>query len=525
MHEGSIVIKGFVQMKCRTFRLWRRRFLVLRASHLLDVYTNESMLVRARQRTILSCGNGRGNELKLYCGNGDCFRLKLDNVEEKRIWWSAARYIASPKNGRWCQHIPVCGSDFRVVRLVGKGAFGSVFKVKKVGSSQGEQQHYAMKIIKKGASTNSALVERFMAERARHPFIVQLRYSYQSSHNFYLISDFYGGGSLHYHLRKSKEGFFPEGFVQFWAVEILLALEHLHSIGILYRDLKLENVLLDSNGHVGITDFGLSTDRRDVSQMGSDPKRRREGHVGTPFYLAPEVLLFNSTSETVDWWAFGVLLHELLVGSTPFKGCDRESLFLAILNEPLNLQWNLFTSGKKPGSARSLSKSATFVLEGLLRKDPVDRLGCEDLKCAEFFQKFQMDPSFIKNSYEPPFKPQHYNSEANVKNLKPLLGRSKKQLSSTSCGGARYVPGFSFVRTSSKTNISEEMDSTRELSMDMSSLASISSELRSQSLPSAPLTSEKDLDSPVLQREGIRRNSLSPTSPAGLGWHQVHKMF
>lgn len=401
------------------------------------------------------------------------------------------------------------------MRLVGKGAFGSVFKVKKVGLAQDGQQYYAMKIIKKGANTNSALVERFMAERARHPFIVQLRYSYQSSRNFYLISDFYGGGSLHHHLEKSKDGFFPEGFVQFWAVEILLALEHLHSIRILFRDLKLENVLLDNNGHVGITDFGLSTDRRDPNQTrgASRERRRREGHVGTPFYLAPEVLTCNSTSQTVDWWAFGVLLHELLVGSTPFKGCDRESLFASILNEPLNLQWNLFTSGKKPGLSRSLSKSATFVLEGLLRKDPVQRLGCEDLKCAKFFERFQMDASSIKTSYEPPFKPPHYNSEANVKKLTPLLGRSKKQLSSTSCGGPRYVPGFSFVRTSSKTNISEELDSPRELALDVDSLASIGSELRSQSLPSGPLTYEEDLDSPTPQRGALRRSdSLSSIS-------------
>jgi serine/threonine protein kinase len=387
------------------------------------------MAVRVGQRTIVSCGDGKGNELQFFCGNGDCFRVKLDDLEEKSVWWSAARHVFASASGG--EHIPISGSDYRVIRLVGRGGFGSVYKVRQnclvsPDSSPVSQKYYAMKIIKKGASTKSALRERNAAERARHPFIVQLLCSYQSSRNLYLISDFYGGGSLHYHLRKSKQGYFSEPVVQFWGAEILLALEHLHSNGILYRDLKLENILLDSDGHVGITDFGLSTTHSDdifapptnpSRSGGRIPFRPHDlslsfsftpavgNYVGTPFYLAPEVLKEASTSHTVDLWALGVVLHELLLGDVPFSGTCKDQLFRNILNQPLNLDWNLLMSSAALGEDRTLSADARFVLKGLLERDPSRRLSCRQMKACIFFQKCQLGAVDLKKSGRPPFKP------------------------------------------------------------------------------------------------------------------------
>lgn len=271
--------------------------------------------------------------------------------------------------------------------------------------------------------------------------------------------------------------------------------------------------------------------------------------MGTPFYLAPEVLTNSSTSHTVDLWAFGVLLHELMVGSTPFTGSDRQQLFVAILKQPLNLQWNLVTSGKdankRPGFQRTLSDSATFVLEGLLEKDPRSRLRASDLKRAAFFAKFFKhfagsvhgldNAAFLKKSVSPPFKPVHYNSEVNVKNLTPLLSARKKTLSSTCCGGPKYVPGFSFVRASSKKNISEEIDSPRE------SVKSGAPKKVDRPRPRS-LHTPKNVgihhDLRRLRRsssEGAksarrlrRSSSTSPTPPkhiSSLGWDAVHSIF
>lgn len=151
-------------------------------------------------------------------------------------------------------------NDFDLLKIVGKGAFGKVMLVrKKVG--QGAGQIYAMKVLKKSVVAAKGQIENTLSEREilcemRHPFIVRLRFAFQSEDKLYLVTDYYNGGTLFYHLRKSRQ--FSEERARFYAAELLLALDHLHSHDIIYRDLKLENVLLDHMGHVALTDFGLS---------------------------------------------------------------------------------------------------------------------------------------------------------------------------------------------------------------------------------------------------------------------------
>jgi serine/threonine protein kinase len=504
------------------------------------------MEIRIGQRIVVACHNGGGNEIKFFGGNGKCLRIKLDDPEDKSLWWSVARHVISVEGkGKTEFHIPVSGRDFRIIRLIGRGGFGSVYKVKQTGKQNHNKPrlHYALKIIKKGSCTSSALVERQMAERARHPFVVQLRYSFQSARNFYMVSDFYGGGSLHYHLRKSKAGFFSEEEVEFWAAEILLALEHLHSVGILYRDLKLENVLLDKEGHIGVTDFGLSTDHTDSIFAPPDTKendcsqRFGPNHIGTPFYLAPEVLKESSTSHTVDLWAFGVLLHELMVGSTPFKGSCRKQLYQNIISQPLNLEWNLFTSGKRPGIQRKLSKPAVFVLEGLLEKDPTRRLNCRELKECIFFQRYPLDASVLKKSFTPIFRPGRYDSEVNIDRLVPLLsrGNTKKTISSVCCGGPKFIPGFTYVRTPSKHNVGEETDSSFEVN------AGFDMPERSRSAPSAHIQETVKVQNDLMISSAsnslvslTRPSSMSSITsmlsqhlspPRTLGWDSIHSIF
>jgi hypothetical protein len=192
--------------------------------------------------------------------------------------------------------------DFDLLKIVGRGAFGKVLLVrKKAGYNAGNV--YAMKVLKKAEVVAKAQVEHTKAEQAilvkiEHPFIVCLRFSFQNTDKLYLITDYYSGGTLYTHLRQSK--FFPEERAKFYAAELTLALQHLHDQGIIYRDLKLENILMDHLGHVCLTDFGLS--KQDFTNKGATT------FCGTPEYIAPELLKRQVYGPQVDWWSFGILL-------------------------------------------------------------------------------------------------------------------------------------------------------------------------------------------------------------------------
>lgn len=144
-----------------------------------------------------------------------------------------------------------------------------------------------------------------------HPFIVKLNYAFQTPDKLYFVTDFLNGGELFFHL--CNEIRFSEERARFYAAEILLALNHLHENGIIYRDLKPENVLLDSEGHIRITDFGLS-------KLGIAGKNTQTNtFCGTPEYLAPEIIKGKGHNKAVDFWSFGILLYEMISGINPFK--------------------------------------------------------------------------------------------------------------------------------------------------------------------------------------------------------------
>jgi serine/threonine protein kinase len=171
-------------------------------------------------------------------------------------------------------------------------------------SGVGAGKYFAMKILKKSFVEAKGQIENTKSEREilceiRHPYIVRLRFAFQNDEKLYLVTDYYNGGTLFYHLRKSRA--FSEERARFYAAELLLALNHLHSQSIIYRDLKLENVLLDHQGHVALTDFGLS--KQDIDKAGG-----ASTFCGTFEYIAPELFNRSKYGRAVDWWSFGVLL-------------------------------------------------------------------------------------------------------------------------------------------------------------------------------------------------------------------------
>ncbi|KAI5199989.1 Pkinase-domain-containing protein [Aureobasidium subglaciale] len=197
--------------------------------------------------------------------------------------------------------------DFTINRTLGTGSFGRVHLVQ----SKHNQRFYAVKVLKKQQVVKMKQVEhtndeRRMLQKVKHPFLITLWGTFQDSKNLYMVMDFIEGGELFSLLRKSQR--FPNPVAKFYAAEVTLALDYLHSMDIIYRDLKPENLLLDRHGHLKITDFGFAKEVPDITWT----------LCGTPDYLAPEVVSSKGYNKSVDWWSLGILIFEMLCGFTPF---------------------------------------------------------------------------------------------------------------------------------------------------------------------------------------------------------------
>ncbi|KAL8858493.1 MAG: hypothetical protein Q9178_004991 [Gyalolechia marmorata] len=197
--------------------------------------------------------------------------------------------------------------DFTIQRTLGTGSFGRVHLVQ----SKHNGRFYAVKVLKKAQVVKMKQVEhtndeRKMLQKVKHAFLVTLWGTFQDSKNLYMVMDFVEGGELFSLLRKSQR--FPNPVAKFYAAEVTLALDYLHSMHIIYRDLKPENLLLDRHGHLKITDFGFAKEVPDITWT----------LCGTPDYLAPEVVSSKGYNKSVDWWSLGILIFEMLCGFTPF---------------------------------------------------------------------------------------------------------------------------------------------------------------------------------------------------------------
>jgi RAC serine/threonine-protein kinase len=279
--------------------------------------------------------------------------------------------------------------SFKMIKVIGKGSFGKVFLVKE--NQTGEM--FALKVLRKDNIIKRNQVEHTKTERSvlgycKHPFIVSMNMAFQSKDKLYFVLDYCAGGELFFHLENL--GKFPEPRARFYAAEIILAISYVHSLGIIYRDLKPENVLLDARGHVRLTDFGLSKEGISESSSGTN------SFCGTPEYLAPEILNRQGHGRAVDWWSLGALLYEMLTGLPPFYCKDRERLFEKIRNSDLHYP-------------ASLSKTAKHLLLGLLTRDPKIRLGsgendARDIQVHEFFSEIDWD-KLSTGGIPPPWKP------------------------------------------------------------------------------------------------------------------------
>ncbi|CAG9316528.1 unnamed protein product [Blepharisma stoltei] len=288
--------------------------------------------------------------------------------------------------------------DFKAVKVLGKGSFGKVLLVIKKGT----ENYYAMKILKKKAiearkQRTHTLNEKRIMQKSNCPFIVQLKYSFQTKDKLYMVMEFMKGGELFFHLKKS--GKFTEERARFYAAEILLAFEYLHNIGVIYRDLKPENILIDDDGHIKITDFGLS--KLGISE--SNPKAFT--FCGTPEYLAPEILKNQGHDKKVDFWSLGAVLYEMISGAPPFYSKNRNEMYKNVLNKPVEM---------KPNFSNELSDFLTKLLQIIPEKRLSDMA---EIKKHQFFHGLDWE-ALSKKRIEPPFKPR-ISSSTDLRNFDP----------------------------------------------------------------------------------------------------------
>ncbi|XP_060685186.1 RAC-alpha serine/threonine-protein kinase isoform X2 [Hemiscyllium ocellatum] len=404
MTEGTIVKEGWLHKRGEYIKTWRPRYFLLKTDGTFIGYKERPQDAEQLETPLNNFSVAQCQLMKTERPKSNTFIIRclqwttviertfhVDSPEEREEWTKAIQTVAdrlkqeddimdyhlqSPTDHSWTDAIEISRTrpkdkvtmhNFEYLKLLGKGTFGKVILVKEKASGK----YYAMKILKKEVivakdEVAHTVTENRVLQNSRHPFL-----------------------TLFFHL--SRERVFSEDRARFYGAEIVSALDYLHSEkNVVYRDLKLENLMLDNDGHIKITDFGLCKEGiKDGATMRT--------FCGTPEYLAPEVLEDNDYGRAVDWWGLGVVMYEMMCGRLPFYNQDHEKLFELILMEEIKFP-------------RTLSPEAKSLLSGLLKKDPKQRLGggyddAKEVMQDKFFAGIKWQDVYQKKLI-PPFKPQ-----------------------------------------------------------------------------------------------------------------------
>ena len=384
---------GFLKRKGAFFGMWnqcwcevhKQEFFIFKNKSSDSVERKISINPETRTKVI----PGSGFKFSIQNPDEQSYVFGCEN-EDSQMEWLLALKSATIKDTTTTM------DSFNIISVLGRGFYGKVMLVQKKGTNQ----LFAIKTMHKNRLLKSRKVHTVFCERnimmkVKHPFIVSLSFAFQSPAKFYLGMEYIPGGELFRYVQ--QKGTLPIEEVRFYIAEIGLALEHLHSLGVIYRDLKPENVLLDEEGHVKLTDFGLS---KEITETNSTTT-----FCGTAEYLAPEVIRREEYSYPIDWWALGCLAYELCFGMTPFFDENKSRIFQKVLTED-------------PYYDDDADPFVVDFINKLLDKDPKNRATFDKLKKHPFWENFDFEACLekrIKPEYVPLIEnkanPENFDSE------------------------------------------------------------------------------------------------------------------
>lgn len=376
---------GYLQKQGGLFGAWKQRYFTLNGDT-LAWYPKPGQKEKGKVKLSTSCqiqpapDSKKPNSFRIL-SNAKTYLIAADTPAQYQTWFSAIQKVvgdsgpstaptpSSSASNASSAKKKMSVESFELVSVLGRGTYGKVqlVRLKETGHL------YAMKSMSKQQLADSDQIQQTITEKnvlieIQHPFLVSAHFTFQDETKIFMVLDYVPGGELFGRLK--EERVFSEERVRIYSAEILLGLGHLHKLGYIYRDLKPENILVDRNGHLKITDFGLAKKTEGGGQTGT--------FCGTPEYLAPEMLLQQPYDKAVDWWSFGILIYEMLVGIPPFYDENVNTMYRAIVQDPVRYP-------------ASVSANAKDIISKLLDRNPKSRLGSskndfEDIKLNVFYK-------------------------------------------------------------------------------------------------------------------------------------------
>ena len=410
---------GWLKRKGNFLGIWRQCYCELVGNDLILKKTNtthkiERMIHITPETRIDMVTNDKVPRMVIDDGT-EPFLLASDD-ENTLLSWVLALRTATYQETNYSM------DQFDIVSVIGRGFHGKVMLVR----HKQTRDLFAMKTVHKARLMKSNKVHTVIRERnilakARNPFIVQLCFAFQTDRKFYLGLEYVPGGELFRRMQNEDE--IPVNEVKLYVAEVAIALDYLHSLGIVYRDLKPENVLITCDGHIKLTDFGLSKELSDEVTT---------TFCGTPEYVAPEVIKREPYSCAIDWWSLGVLCYELLYGTTPFTSSNRVKLFQMIMNSP-------------PRFPEGADADAQDFIRKLLNKDPKQRAKFEDIKHHPFWGDMDLD-AVARREVEATYKPK-IEGQDDTKNFDEEFTQetATDSLATPTFGASNQFNGFSYA--------------------------------------------------------------------------------
>lgn len=368
------------------FKFLHKRFVVL-LNRELTIYKNDS---RKKIEKIIKIDDNAFVSIKKESKKGILFKIENDDKsvtlmhkdpEVVNNWINEIQTII--------QHSQINMACFDILSVLGRGFYGKVMLCMK----KDEGKLFAIKTVHKDKLAKTKKIytvfnERNILMNVKHPFIVDICYTFQTESKVYFVLEYVEGGTLYHHLRKEER--LPIEEVKLYVAELCLAIDYLHKYGILYRDLKPENVMLDLDGHVKLTDFGLAKRIK---------KKKTLSFCGTTEYLSPEMVSGLPYGKKSDWWSLGILTYELLYGKTPFVDENKGKMYRSILYDD-------------PEFSQLTDKVTNDFILSLLTKDEFYRPDFKVIRKHPFFNGINFD-DVLNKKYNPLYKPSH-NLKSNL---------------------------------------------------------------------------------------------------------------